>query len=71
MKEFWQLVSILIALAGFLIVAGILLTRGECLLTTAFKSVLVFTALWAVQSVLRTLLNLTVSSSERTGSDER
>lgn len=61
MKEFWQFVSILISLAGFLVVAGILLVRGECLLTAAIKAVFVFVALWVAQSVLRALLNFTIT----------
>ncbi|MEN6372164.1 MAG: hypothetical protein ABFD64_09150 [Armatimonadota bacterium] len=71
MKEFCQLISILIALAGFLVVAAVLLVRGESLLIAAFKSVLVFAALWAVQSVLRTLISFAVGSSEKAGSDEQ
>jgi hypothetical protein len=66
MKDFWQLLSILTSLAGFLIVAGVLLVRGEDILIAAIRAVLVFAALWAVQNILRGLLSLTAGATATT-----
>lgn len=62
MKDFWRLVSILTSLAGFLIVAGVLLVRGEDLFMSALRGVFVFVVLWAVQNILRALLSLTANA---------
>lgn len=65
MRDFCRLISILISLAGFLIVAVTLLMRGECLLTAAIKSSLVFTALWVVQGFLSNLINQAAGKDEQ------
>ena len=62
MKGFWQLISLMISLGGFLVVAGVLLVRGEPLWSAAVRAVLVFVALWVVQGVLGALLSLAANS---------
>ena len=63
MQSFWQLVSLMTSLAGFLVVGGVLLMNGESLLSTVIKAVLAFAGLWIAQSVLRGLLGLAAESS--------
>ena len=64
MSEIWRLVSLIVCLAGFVIVAGVMLATGEDLLCVALRAVLAFAGLYAVQSVLRVLLALAVMSGE-------
>lgn len=61
-REFRRLVSLLVALAGFSLVAGALLMQGECLLVVAFRSILAFLAIWAFMSLLGSLLGLVADS---------
>jgi hypothetical protein len=42
MQDFWRLTSVLIGLTGFSITGYLLLTKGENLLNTVVKAVLVF-----------------------------
>jgi len=65
MREFCQLIRILISLAGFLIVAGTLLMRGECLLMAAIRALLVFAALWVVQGFLSGLIDQSAGTDEQ------
>jgi len=64
MSEIWRLVSLIVCLAGFVIVAGVTLATGEDLLYVALRAVLTFAGLYAVQSVLRALLALAATSGE-------
>jgi len=70
MKEFWRLVSLMVSLAGFLIVAGVLLLQGESLLSVVVKAVAAFAVLWVAQALLRALLGLTASTDVRPRSEK-
>ena len=64
MSEIWRLVSLMVCLAGFVIVAGLSLATGEDILWVAVRAVLTFAGLHVVQLVLRTLLALAATSGE-------
>jgi len=66
MREFWQLANLMISLAGFLIVAGVLLWGGESLLPAALRAAAAFAVLWVAQAVLRALLGLTIGPETQT-----
>ncbi|MDH7481924.1 MAG: hypothetical protein QHH26_08135 [Armatimonadota bacterium] len=70
MDGFYQLVCLLISLAGFMIVIGVLLIRGEPILVTAVKGVLAFVALKIILGVLSKLFNA-VACSENTNEINR
>jgi hypothetical protein len=57
-KEFWRLITCLVSLAGFMVVTGSLLVRGDCLFWAVGRGVLVFLVLWVVQNLLGQLLGL-------------
>lgn len=57
-KEFWRLITCLVSLAGFIVVAASLLAGGECLLWAVGRGVLVFLALWVVLNLLGQFLGL-------------
>jgi hypothetical protein len=71
MKELWRVLSFVISLMGFLIAAGSALLQGEELFWTITKGVVAFVALWAVQSVLRALLGLTLGSESPQNNERR
>ena len=52
MEGLYRLLSLIVSLAGFTVVAGALLMRGECLFTVATRGVAAFAVLWALQRVI-------------------
>jgi hypothetical protein len=64
MKGFWQLVSLIISTIGFLIVMGALIIQGECLLTSALRSMLVFVGLLIVLRLFGDVLFFTVEQKK-------
>lgn len=74
MKDFWRFVSLMVSLLGFLLVAGMLLAKGETLFDAAVRAVLVFAGLWIVLSFLCAILGLTLGTGNReqeTGNTEQ
>jgi membrane protein implicated in regulation of membrane protease activity len=66
MQEFWQLVSLLVCLAGFLITGGFLLLRGDSLLVAVIRAVISFAVLYVVQKVLGAILTGVTGSGSPT-----
>ena len=60
MKELWRLISLVVCLAGFVVVAAILVVQDEGLFTVALKAIAAFFALWVIQGVLRAFVGLGV-----------
>jgi hypothetical protein len=58
MQEFWRLISFLTCLAGFIIVAGAMLIRGESPFTAAVRAIAVFIALWVALGILRAFVGI-------------
>ncbi|MCX6375186.1 MAG: hypothetical protein NTU88_03965 [Armatimonadetes bacterium] len=56
MQDFWRLTSVLIGLTGFTITGYLLLSKGENLLNTVVKAVLVFAVIYIVQNFLGEML---------------
>jgi hypothetical protein len=65
MEGLYRLLSLIVSLAGFTVVAGALLIRGESLFTVATRGVLAFTVLWVVQSAIGGIFKLAASSERR------
>ena len=57
MQDFWRLTSLLIALIGFIITGGWLLTKGELLPMVIVKSVLAFAVLYVAQNYIGAILS--------------
>jgi hypothetical protein len=53
MREFYRLISFVISVTGFFVVAAASYVRGETILGVVVRSVLAFAALWIAQSLLR------------------
>ncbi|MDO8586205.1 MAG: hypothetical protein Q7T82_04120 [Armatimonadota bacterium] len=62
MQDLWRLISFYISFAGFLLVAGISLYRGDAILDTAIRSLVVFAVLWFGQRVLQCVLGMAADS---------
>lgn len=69
MEKFWKLTSLYISLAGFLITGALLIIRGEELFFVAFKSIIAFIALYAIQSFLGIILNFAAGSTDSSQTD--
>ncbi len=69
MGDFYQLLSLVISLVGFTIVAGKLLMDGECLLVAVGKGVLVFVVLWVAQVVLGSVCRFAAESEPSSEDD--
>jgi hypothetical protein len=70
MDGFYQLLSLMISLAGFGIVAGSLLLDGECLLVAAGKGIVVFIVLTVLQRVLAGVFKYAAACRPRTGATD-
>lgn len=66
MQDFWRLTSVLIGLTGFSITGYLLLTKGENLLNTVVKAVLVFAVIYIVQNFLGEMLFSVTGAAPRT-----
>ena len=66
MQDFWRLTSVLIGLTGFSITGYLLLTKGENLLNTVVKAVLVFAVMYIVQNFLGEMLFSVTGAAPRT-----
>jgi len=66
MQDFWRLTSVLIGLTGFSITGYLLLTKGENLLNTVVKAVLVFAVIYVVQNFLGEMLFSVTGAAPRT-----
>lgn len=62
MEGLYRLLSLIVALAGFTLVAGTLLMRGECLFTVATRGVFTFTVLWVLLAAIGGIFRLAASS---------
>ncbi len=65
MEGLYRFLSLIVSLAGFTVVAGTLLMRGESLFTVATRGVLAFVALWVVQGAIGGIFKLAASSERR------
>lgn len=65
MQGFWKLTSILISLMGFIITGVIMFLKGADLADMVFKAIMVFAALYAVQTFLGGIL-VSVANSRPT-----
>ena len=63
MSEFYKLIRFLVSMTGFVVVAAVLLARGDGLFTSAVRAVLVFAVLWIVQGLLQGVLSMVAGSS--------
>jgi hypothetical protein len=70
MREFWRLLSILVSLAGFLVVAGVLLYKGDAVLSAAIKAAAAFAFLMFTQRVMTGVLGLAADSRPAPGPAE-
>jgi hypothetical protein len=66
MQDFWRLTSVLIGLTGFSITGYLLLTKGENLLNTVVKAVLVFAVIYVIQNFLGEMLFSVTGAAPRT-----
>ncbi|GEM_PF-4268807 len=69
MEGLYRFLSLIVSLAGFTIVAGTLLLRGECLVVVATRGVLTFTVLYVVQSVIGGIFRFAANSERRRQDD--
>ena len=65
MEGLYRLLSLIVSLAGFTVVSGTLLMRGESLFTVATRGVLAFAVLWIVQGAIAGIFKLAASSERR------
>ena len=65
MEGLYRFLILIAALAGFTVVAGALLLRGECLFTVAARGVLTFALLWVVLGAIGGVFRLAASSERR------
>jgi hypothetical protein len=65
MQDFWRLTNLLIALVGFVITGGVLLSKGESIPMVIVKSVLAFAVLYVVQNYLGEILSSVVGGAPR------
>lgn len=55
MEDFFKLLSLIVSVAGFVIVTGLLLWKGESLLLAVFKGILAFIILRMMQGVISSI----------------
>lgn len=67
MTEFYKLIRLLVSMTGFLVVAAIVLARGDALFTAASRAVLTFAVIYYVLGFLQGLLAAVAGSHATTG----
>ena len=67
MQELWRLIGFYISLAGFLVVAGISLHRGDQVFDAAVRSLVVFAVLWFGQRIIQGVLGMAADSRPEAG----
>lgn len=65
MDGFFKLLSLMVAVAGFVIVTGLLLWKGEALHIAVLKGIIVFVVLKFVQGMLSQLSRFAAEQSEQ------
>jgi hypothetical protein len=68
MSEFYKLIRLLTSMTGFLVVAAIVLARGDALFTAALRAVLTFAVVYYVLGFLQGLLAAVAGSITTAGS---
>ncbi len=71
MQGFWKLTTVVIALTGFLITGGLLLSKGEAVAEIIWKSIAVFAVLQIVGNFLGGILLSVVNSSQPTNNQNQ
>ena len=65
MDDFFKLLSLMISVAGFVIVTGLLLWKGESLLIAVFKGIVAFLVLKVVQGAFSAISKFAAEQADQ------